>query len=302
MPGGGGRVLLAATLCALPAAAGAQPADDDEDPGVARRMKDAVPAPVPPPPDPLPLSPAAAEPGGIVFKQAPPAVDYAPFDPPPPPAVVPTPAPAPPARAVRWVEPEWQAGGGVSPSVTPASVAANAAVGAALEDHEPPVPRAKLGYRRFTFVRPGATSGSAVASESFDNLSLDIYPVSSIVRLGLSTQLGWESGRLNDGGDYLFAESLSLGVQRRGRVTPFGEFLLGGGYMRRMQVGMSVPTAYWQFGLDGGCEIYLGGRSYVSVAIGYLRPVNGFVQSKANDTAFTSIYLDTWSFKVGVGI
>ena len=37
---------------------------------------------------------------------------------------------------------------------------------------------------------------------------------------------------------------------------------------------------------------------YLSLAIGYLRPVNGFARRQE----FTTVFVDTWSFKVGVGI
>ncbi len=37
---------------------------------------------------------------------------------------------------------------------------------------------------------------------------------------------------------------------------------------------------------------------YLSFAIGYLRPVNGFAKRQE----FTSVFVDTWSFKIGIGI
>jgi hypothetical protein len=39
-------------------------------------------------------------------------------------------------------------------------------------------------------------------------------------------------------------------------------------------------------------------HGYVSVALGYLHPVNGY----AREQSFTSVYVDTWSFKLGIGI
>ena len=162
-------------------------------------------------------------------------------------------------------------------------------------------PRLKLAFRRFDFVRVGAAgSGSGgVASEPFNSLSVDVYPLSSLIRLGLSTQYGWQSGAGLSGGDYFAIESASLGVQiRAGRVVPFAETFAGIGYMRRLQFDRSVPTAYWQLGVDLGAEIFLARTGYVSVALGYLRPVNGFAQQ----LQFGSVFVDTWSFKLGVGI
>jgi hypothetical protein len=161
-----------------------------------------------------------------------------------------------------------------------------------------------LGYRRFSFVQLGATTaGTAIgtaASEPFDSLSLDYYPVSRSIRFGLSTQYGWQSGRLSGGsGDYFIAQSASLGVQLPGpTVTPFAEAFAGGGYLRRFQFDHTIPTAYWQFGVDAGASFFLGDHGFVSLALGYLRPVNGFLREQS----FTSVYVDTWSFKLGIGL
>ena len=68
-------------------------------------------------------------------------------------------------------------------------------------------------------------SSSSATSEPFDTLSLDFYPISRLVRFGLSTQYGWQSGQFGTGnGDYFIAESASLGLQSAGAVvTPFAE-------------------------------------------------------------------------------
>jgi hypothetical protein len=162
-------------------------------------------------------------------------------------------------------------------------------------------PRLKLSFRRFEFVRIGA-SGSpngAVASEPFNSVAIDVYPMSNFVRIGLSTQFGWQSGTFLANGDYFAAESLSLGAQLPGgRVVPFAEAFAGIGYMRRLQFDRTIPTAYWQLGVDAGAEIYLARTGFVSLAVGYLRPVNGFVQLQQ----FQTVYVNTWSFKLGLGI
>jgi len=161
-----------------------------------------------------------------------------------------------------------------------------------------------LAYRRFSFVQVGAAAAGAAAgvaaSEPFDSLALDFYPISRTVRFGLSTQYGWQSGRFNSrDGDYFIAQSLSLGVQRPGEVfTPFAEAFAGAGYLRRFQFDRTIPTAYWQFGFDLGANLFVAEHGYVSLALGYLRPVNGFAKMQS----FTSVYVDTWSLKLGFGI
>jgi hypothetical protein len=174
---------------------------------------------------------------------------------------------------------------------------------AARDDRKGRVPHLKLGYRRFNFVRIGAAAnpgvvGTGSASESFDSLSLDFYPLSWFVRFGLSTQYGWESGTFNSGGDYLIAQSATLGFQLPGKtVTPFAEALAGAGYMRRVQFDRTIPTVYWQLGVDVGAEFFVTPLLYLSAAVGYLHPVNGFAMGQS----FASVYVDTWSLKLGVG-
>jgi len=85
------------------------------------------------------------------------------------------------------------------------------------------LPRFQLAFRRFDFVQIGAAGAvpGLAATEPFNSVSLDIYPVSSLIRLGLSTQYGWQSGTWTSHGDYFAAESVSAGAQLRfGRVVP----------------------------------------------------------------------------------
>ena len=184
---------------------------------------------------------------------------------------------------------------------------------------EPSVPRVGLSFRRFSFVRvgataPGSTTGTA-ASEPFNSLSLDLYPLSTVVRFGLSSQYGWQSGAFGGSGDWFLAESFTLGGQGpillgQGapfrQITLFGEAYAGGGYMRRLQFDTTIPTVYWQFGVDAGADIFVARHGFVSLAFGYLHPVNGFATTKmtsgiVTSAAFTTVFVDTWSFKVGIG-
>jgi hypothetical protein len=164
-------------------------------------------------------------------------------------------------------------------------------------------PRAQLALRHFSFVQLGASTSvdGTASSESFDSVAIDVYPISTLVRIGLSTQFGWQSssGAFGTGGDYFAAQSASLGFQWLGnRVVPFAEAFGGVGYMRRLQFDRTVPTAYFQFGIDAGADIHFARAGFVSVALGYLRPINGFAAQQTFVTAFT----DSWSFKLGIGL
>jgi hypothetical protein len=310
-------------MCAALAAAGltagrarAQPGEEPDDPKMSRRLgtrealgPPALPGPVVPPPvaarsaAPTPL--ASPSPSPSPAPATPPTL--APATPPPTPPTLPA---APPLAAAAAAAPSappndaaaaWWTQAVATGDATPAGLGLYAAPPPPARPQEAPRPRLKLAYRRFDFVRIGASGSGAgtVAGEPFDTLVVDVYPVSSLVRIGLSSQYGWQSGAGLSGGDYFAAESLSAGAQLRGgRVVPFGEAFAGIGYMRRLQFDRTVPTAYWQLGVDAGAEIFLASTGFVSVALGYLRPVNGFAMQQK----FGSVFVDTWSFKLGVGL
>jgi hypothetical protein len=268
--------LIVATFAGGPAAraqAQLQPGEESiDDPKVARRLGTRISVP------PAPKSteaPAGPPPSAPVVKRAP-----RPAAAPPPPPVAPLP-----------IEGE----GGVPAIERPYTPPAEA-------KFEPTLPRLKLGWRRFEFVRIGAsnTSNGVAEPESFNNLSVDVYPVSRTIRVGLTSAFGWQSGKFLVEGDYFATQTVSLGLQYRdfGRVVPFAEGFAGVGYMRRLQFDRTIPTAFWQFGVDAGAEVYLARVGYVSLALGYLRPINGFAKRQQ----FTSVFVDTWSFKLGIGI
>jgi hypothetical protein len=247
-----------------------------DDPKVYRRL--GVRISVPPPP-----KPAAAP----VPAPAPP--------PPPPPAAALAPPPASPQPTPVQPIPPGDTELGAPTIVRPYTPVAEA-------PFRPTLPRLKLALRRFDFVRIGAseTPDGIAAKETFNSLVVDVYPVSSGVRIGLSTAYGWQSGTFVADGDYFATQSVSFGGQYRdlGRIVPFAEAFAGVGYMRRLQFERTIPTAFWQFGADAGVEIYAARVGYVSLALGYLRPVNGFARRQQ----FTSVFVDTWSLKLGIGI
>ena len=166
----------------------------------------------------------------------------------------------------------------------------------------PYAPRLKLAYRKFSVASlPTATttaSGTALSPEAFESLSIDLYPMSWYLRVGTSTQFGWHKGQFDRSGDYFFAQSFSSGFQIPGRITPFVDALAGAGYMRRLQADGSLPTLYYQAGIEAGVEIYLASRAYTSIALGYLHTGNFFVQN----SALSSVKQDSLALKFGFGI
>jgi hypothetical protein len=186
-------------------------------------------------------------------------------------------------------------------SVGPPAVSEEAAP-AVPPPSETRTPRLKLGYRRFTFAQIGAagTSGAG-ADEPFDVVSVDLYPISSTWRFGLTGQYGWQEGTFRQNGDAFFAAGLSLGWQIPGPVlTPFFETYAAGGLLQRTKSGLglnSIATAYGAYGADLGTELFLAPRLFMSFAIGYVHLVDGFARK-----TFDTFSVDTWSFKLGFGL
>jgi len=173
----------------------------------------------------------------------------------------------------------------------------------------PRKPRLKLGYRRFTFAQIGTTQATTpAADEPFDVVSLDFYPVSSTIRFGLTGQYGWQEGTFRQNGDAFFAGGTSLGVQSPGPVfTPFVEGYAAAGLMQRTKKDLmpstgtglnSIATAIGQLGIDAGTEVFLAQNFCLSFALGYVHLTNAF----ARGNALESFSVDTWSFKLGIGL
>ena len=165
----------------------------------------------------------------------------------------------------------------------------------------PRVPRLMLGYRRFTFAHIGATATSGPgADEPFDVVSLDFFPISSSFRLGLSSQYGWQEGTFRQNGDVILAETVSLGFQAPGPwVTPFVDGYAGAGLMQRTNAGLnSVATLYDELGVEAGANLFLAKYCFLSASLAYLHAGDSFYK---NNT-FGTFAVDTWSFKLGLGL
>jgi hypothetical protein len=163
------------------------------------------------------------------------------------------------------------------------------------------VPRLMLGYRRFTFAHIGATATSGPgADEPFDVVSLDFFPVSNTFRLGLSTQYGWQEGTFRQNGDVIIAETVSLGFQAPGPVaTPFVDGYAGAGLMQRTNAGLNtIATLYDELGIDAGVDVFLAPHFFLSASLAYLHAQDSF----AKNNVFGNFAVDTWSFKLGLGL
>lgn len=136
----------------------------------------------------------------------------------------------------------------------------------------------RVGYR--TFAVPELASPEATHDSRFHGVSLDAYPISEVVRLGLSTQLAFEGEK----SDWVATEGLVLGVQRLGRAwTPWFEVGLHVGVGYRTMAYIDDETAdltpattdaltiLWAYGAELGVDGRLAGRVLGSFALGIQR-------------------------------
>ena len=163
-----------------------------------------------------------------------------------------------------------------------------------------PVPRFKICYRRLT------TASLEKGQETdFNAVELDFYPVSKYFRFGLQTVLGFAGDQYNE---WFFTAGLAAGIQYPARVTPFLEGRFEAGVIGADVLGQSLASYLYTGGVEGGIELYVARRYYLTLALGWAHPVFGgvdIVALKANPThipAITGFEDDTFTFKVGVGL
>jgi hypothetical protein len=159
-----------------------------------------------------------------------------------------------------------------------------------------PVPRLKVGYRRLTLPSP---DGSALP---FDLASVEAYPLSNYVRLGIGAEAGYSGSASSV---WYATLGVSLGLQWPARVTPFveGRFaagLLGGAYL-------GDPLFGWTYvgGVDAGAEIYYLRRFYISVALGWAHPSYQAIQAsyaRTHGDVMRGFSGDSFTFRIGLGL
>ena len=183
-----------------------------------------------------------------------------------------------------------------------------------------PVPRVKLSVEGFAVATPFATR------VALTGLHAEVYLVFRIwVRGGIGLAGGAGSGAF-DGASANVQYGLlggSLGAQLPGRVTPFIEGHLRGGFMgatldRPINVGSvrieNASGTTWMYtrGLDAGAEFYVVGRLYLSGALGWTRATwgspdtrslgTGEASGSSGELRFIDVTSDSLMWKLGVGI
>jgi len=164
---------------------------------------------------------------------------------------------------------------------------------------ERPVPRVKLGYRRLTTV------GLENDSIDWSGVDIEFYPVSRRwFRFGVAAQLGIG----NAYSSWSFQTGVSVGVQYPWWVTPFLEGRFSAGLVGGRYEGAGVVSWIYTGGIEGGVELYLWRRFYLTASVGWAHPVFSGI-----DTAYVranpglapqrkDFASDTVTFRVGVGL
>jgi hypothetical protein len=161
-------------------------------------------------------------------------------------------------------------------------------------------PFAKLAYR---YLTARSIEGPDL---QFNVIQLDLLPISQRwVRAGLDIEVGLGPGQYSL---YYLATGVSLGFQYPWRVTPFVDVRFIAGLVYGDAAGRSFLSYTWMPGIDFGFELYLVGRLYLSVAIGWAHPVYRGIDATYQrthplaDPRWKDIESDTFTFKVGLGL
>jgi hypothetical protein len=184
------------------------------------------------------------------------------------------------------------------------------------EEH--PAPRLGLSYQRFS---AGNVDGSAVPLEA---LHLDAYFLSRRwMRAGIEAEAGRGHATLDGGSAALKYGTLGLnaGVQVPGRVTPFVEGRLDGGFLHGQLDGpltimsaqgsttlsdASATTYFYARGLAAGASVYVLGRSHLALSLGWLRSTWGSADYRAAlagaGLTLKDVTHDSFVLKLGLGI
>jgi hypothetical protein len=173
----------------------------------------------------------------------------------------------------------------------------------------PPKPHAapafKLAYRLLTMQN---LDGTDLAFNAGD---LDIYAVSrNWIRIGIETEVGAAKGELEQhpSSAWYVAAGLTAGFQYPWRVTPFIEGRFLAGFIGGDVAGQTAISYTYMGGVDGGIELYLLDRFYLTAAIGWVHPIYRGVDVEyarthpTADPVFKDFFNDTLTFKVGIGL
>jgi hypothetical protein len=179
-------------------------------------------------------------------------------------------------------------------------------------DHDNP--RLKASFRQLWIAN---LDGSRLP---LHGAQLDVYPLSRRwARIGIAFEGGAGAATLeaHEATLWYALTGLALGLQYPARVTPFvdGRFAFGvlGGHLAQAVAvspnlslaNASAVTYLLTGGIDVGVEVYVAGRTYLSLAVGWVHPIYrgvDYAALKAGSLQQKDIASDAFTFKLGFGI
>jgi hypothetical protein len=171
-------------------------------------------------------------------------------------------------------------------------------------------PALKVAYRRLTATN---LDGSDLPFNVFE---LDLYPISTRwARVALDAELGLGSGTIDAGksdmqttGAWFLVSGFDIGFQYPMRVTPFVDARFVAGLIGGDVAGHAAVSWVYMGGIEGGVELYLVDRLYMTLGIGWVHTTYHGVDlayAKAHpedDPHYQDFGSDSFTFKVGLGL
>lgn len=165
----------------------------------------------------------------------------------------------------------------------------------------------RVGYRTLTnkqVVFSENREMDTYGDSRFHVLSVDVYPISTVARLGLSVQGGLEP----DANDWFTTVGLTVGGQLRGRVaTPWieGGIHTGPAYRNKWYLMQPAPVAeltfLWAFALEAGVDARVGKSGVVGTLAVGVQQTNYYSSHGDADDPLFLVKDSSVTFKLGLG-
>jgi hypothetical protein len=189
---------------------------------------------------------------------------------------------------------------GPQPVVSEPSVAAPASSRVA-EARAARSPRLRLTYSRFS------TRAIGGEEQPFSVPAVTLFVHAKWLRIGASTRLGLEEGSGGSSSSWFIDEVFGVGVQQPHLwpyVVPFLDARVGFGFRMYTTFNNTLPSLMWSYGVEAGVDVYIYERIYLSLAVGWVRPITSVTApaTAGLKERTLDLYHDTFVFTVGLGL
>lgn len=151
-------------------------------------------------------------------------------------------------------------------------------------------PRLKIGYRTFSVSEQGDEDAR------YHLFTGDVYIYSGFIRAGLGLEGGPETTHRDN---FILGSTINLGAQYPSRLTPFVDFVLGLGLIRRDLYDQDLVSFAYSVGIEAGAELFVVKSLLVSAALGWRRQV--FRHGDSDQVEAVYVYYDSFTLKIGLG-